>query len=301
MKLKLTLAYDGSKFQGSATQPHKNSVQDTLSSALARLGISAKPLFASRTDKGVHALANAASIECGEHFSDLNALKSHLNRHAHPHIHIKSIARVAEDFEVRFHAKARAYRYLLHHGEFSPFLSPYFHFRPNIDIARANGLLRHFIGTHDFKNFAKQYDKSTTRTMFAARAFAHGDITAFSFKADGFLRAQIRLMMSVLLKVLDGKMREDELLRQIQGDNFDENLGEIYAGNLAKNSSKNLAINSNEILTQNSSENLVRNSSEILSKNSAKNFAINSNEIHAKNFSRTLVPASGLYLVRVFY
>ena len=217
MKLKLTLAYDGSRFQGSATQPHLNSVQDALAGALTHLGIFEKPLFASRTDKGVHSLGAVASVRCGEHFTDLNFFKNQLNRFAHPHIHIWRIERVAENFEVRFDVTMREYRYILNHSKFSPFLSPYFLFYPAIDIKKTNEILSHFVGTHDFKGFQKQNEpnKDTTRTIFRARALRHKNLSVFVFRANGFLRAQIRLSVSAVLRVLAGKMSVSEFKEQI--------------------------------------------------------------------------------------
>ena len=87
MKIQLIFSYDGSKFQGSQTQPHENSVQDALARALAHVGIFGKLVLSSRTDKGVHATAQSAAVECGEHFKDLDRLKNLINRHAHPFIH----------------------------------------------------------------------------------------------------------------------------------------------------------------------------------------------------------------------
>lgn len=217
MKIKLIFSYDGSRFQGSATQPHANSVQDTLLNALTHLGIFERPLFASRTDKGVHSLGAVASVRCGEHFDDLSLLKNQLNRFAHPHIHIKRIEKVNENFEVRFDAKMREYRYILHHGKFSPFLAPYFHFYPKIDIQKANEILAHFIGTHDFRLFCKQADaqKNSIRTIFYARAYAYRDFSVFKFRANGFLRAQIRFIIAAVLQVLAKKLSQSELLEQI--------------------------------------------------------------------------------------
>lgn len=63
MRLKLVFSYDGSAFLGSACQPHLNSVQDALAAALAHLGIFSPVLFASRTDKGVH--ASSCGSLCG--------------------------------------------------------------------------------------------------------------------------------------------------------------------------------------------------------------------------------------------
>ncbi|HEC2757075.1 TPA: tRNA pseudouridine(38-40) synthase TruA, partial [Campylobacter coli] len=48
MKLKIIFSYDGSKFLGSAIQPHKKSVQDALQDALSHLGIFSSVLMASR-------------------------------------------------------------------------------------------------------------------------------------------------------------------------------------------------------------------------------------------------------------
>lgn len=218
MKLKLTLAYDGSRFQGSATQPHLNSVQDTLANALTHLGVFEKPLFASRTDKGVHSLGAVASVHCGEHFTDLNFFKNQLNRFAHPHIHILRVERASENFEVRFNATMREYRYILNHGAFSPFLAPYFLFYPTIDIEKTNEILTNFIGTHDFKGFQKQNEpnKDTARTIFRAKALRHKNLSVFVFRANGFLRAQIRLSVCAVLQVLEGKMSVSELIEQIE-------------------------------------------------------------------------------------
>ena len=217
MKIKLIFSYDGSRFQGSATQPHANSVQDTLLNALTHLGIFERPLFASRTDKGVHSLGAVASVRCGEHFDDLTLLKNQLNRFAHPHIHIKRIEKVSENFEVRFDAKMREYRYILHHGEFSSFLAPYFHFYPKIDIQKANEILAHFIGTHDFKLFQKQNEpnKDTVRTVFKAKVYNYKNLTIFVFRANGFLRAQIRFTVATVLKALAKKLSQSEILEQI--------------------------------------------------------------------------------------
>ena len=118
MRLKLVFSYDGSKFQGSQTQPHENGVEDALGAALAHVGIFSKIISSSRTDKGVHANNQVACVECGEHFSDLTRLKALINRHAHPAVHVKFISRVQDCFHPRYDATARAYRYVINHGEF---------------------------------------------------------------------------------------------------------------------------------------------------------------------------------------
>ncbi|WP_417903978.1 tRNA pseudouridine(38-40) synthase TruA [Campylobacter sp. LH-2024] len=218
MKLKLIFSYDGSAFLGSATQPHGKSVQDVLQKALAHLGIFSKILMASRTDKGVHASFMVACVECGDHFKDLIYLKNQLNKFSHPYIHIKHLKFMPSDFEVRFDVKSREYRYIFYHGNFNPFVSRYVHFYPKIDINKANEILKYFFGEHDFKYFCKSGSdvKSTVRKVFKSHAYSYKNMTIFHFRANGFLRGQIRLIVASVLKVLEGKMTKEQLIEQLK-------------------------------------------------------------------------------------
>ncbi|WP_169784997.1 tRNA pseudouridine(38-40) synthase TruA [Campylobacter curvus] len=207
MKIQLIFSYDGSKFQGSQTQPHENGVQDALARALAHVGVFGKLVLSSRTDKGVHATAQSAAVECGEHFKDLDRLKNLINRHAHPFIHIKNIKRVNENFQARYDAKARLYRYIIDHGRYDVFRADHYLFAPKFDTARANRLLKIFIGEHDFSAFMKTGSgtKSPVRQIYKAYCYEYKNKTVIVFKANGFLRAQVRLMVASLLKALNLK------------------------------------------------------------------------------------------------
>ncbi|EKF6158587.1 tRNA pseudouridine(38-40) synthase TruA [Campylobacter coli] len=218
MKLKIIFSYDGSKFLGSATQPHKKSVQDALQDALSHLGIFSSVLMASRTDKGVHASYAVACVECGEHFRDLNYLKKQINKFSHPFIHVKNLKIMPSNFEVRYDVKSREYRYIFYHGVYNPFLASSVHFYPFIDVLKADLVLQNFVGIKDFKFFCKSGgdNKTTIREIFLAKAYSYKDFTIFRFKANGFLRAQIRLMVASVLKVLENKMSIEELKEQIE-------------------------------------------------------------------------------------
>ncbi|WP_122863042.1 tRNA pseudouridine synthase A [Campylobacter showae] len=219
MRLKLVFSYDGSKFQGSQTQPHENGVEDALGAALAHVGIFSKIISSSRTDKGVHANNQVACVECGEHFKDFARLKALINRHAHPAVHVKFISRVQDCFHPRYDATARAYRYVINHGEFSPFLAPYETFLPRFDPNLANELLALFVGEYDFSAFMKLGSdvKSPVRRVTKAFCYARGKRSVIVFKANGFLRAQVRLMVASVLKALElvknGKFKETGALK----------------------------------------------------------------------------------------
>ncbi|CAM2774716.1 tRNA pseudouridine synthase A [Campylobacter hyointestinalis] len=233
MKITLIYSYDGSKFSGSQSQPNLLSVEDKLNSALKRVGIFERIVSSSRTDKGVHSLAQVSSVECGEFWKDrLKWLKKELNKHSAPYIFIKQLYEVSSDFHPRFFAKARSYRYILHHGKFNPFLSDYVCFYDELHLDRLNKALEYFLGRHDFKPFYKvgSGEKSTIREIYLAKAYQiykdkFGKIkrikssfplhqstistqnlntkptfTIINFKANGFLRAQVRLMVANALQ-----------------------------------------------------------------------------------------------------
>ncbi|MGP1484795.1 MAG: tRNA pseudouridine(38-40) synthase TruA [Campylobacter sp.] len=273
MKIKLIYSYDGSKFCGSQTQPNCKGVEDRLKFALSKLGISSNLLTSSRTDKGVHALNQVSSIECAQNFSDLNKIKNLINRHANPFIHVKFIERISKNFHPRYDAKFRSYRYIVNHGEFSPFLADYETFLPKFDIKKANEILSLFVGKHDFIAFMKLGSdvKSTTRSVKKAFCYQRGNRTVFFFKANGFLRSQIRLMVACVLKAValeNGK----ELVLATLGENLslkNANLGEFKNGvNLPQN---------------------------------GKNSPMTRKLADAFALTRMPAPASGLYLHRVFY
>jgi len=308
VRLKLIFSYDGSKFQGSQTQPHENGVEDALGATLAHVGIFSKIISSSRTDKGVHANNQVACVECGEHFSDLTRLKVLINRHAHPAVHVKFISRMQDCFHPRYDATARAYRYVINHGEFSPFLAPYETFLPKFDLNLANELLALFVGEHDFSAFMKLGSdvKSPMRHVSKAFCYERGERTIIVFKANGFLRAQVRLMVASVLRALE--LAKSGKFRQMQTQEFKFERAE--AANLDANLVK---FEKNTNLT---AEHVVCVASKFDAKNSNLNEVANNcrdeNFLKAKELLRQAIyeqkpltripaPPNGLYLNRVFY
>ncbi len=201
VKLKLVYSYDGSKFSGSQSQPHGRGVEDVLRAALGRVGIFAPLISSSRTDKGVHALRQVSCVEYAVHW-ELPRLKELINRHCAPYIFVQHISPVPRDFHPRYDAVARSYRYVLNHGRPSPFLSDFCVFYPRVDLAALNAALANFVGEHDFSEFMKSGSdiKSPVRELYVARAYSFRNLTLINFKANGFLRAQVRLMVANALK-----------------------------------------------------------------------------------------------------
>lgn len=226
MKIALKYSYDGSKFNGSQTQPNLKAVEDSINLALSHVGIYEPVLSGSRTDKGVHALNQISTLNCGD-FWDINRLKEQIQRHLSPYICLKDIYIVDKDFHPRFSAVAREYRYIIYHGTKSPFLSDFVYFYPNLNLKRLNIALNCFIGKQDFKPFYKvgSGEKSTIREIYKAYAYqihksafsinrysSEPNFTIIKFRANGFLRAQVRLMVANAIKAATSDEKLDEFI-----------------------------------------------------------------------------------------
>src|SRR5216684_9264255 len=108
---KLTIAYDGTDFHGWQIQKSKPTVQGEIVSVLRRLTQEDTQLLgAGRTDAGVHALGQVGSLRtqsalsAGEFQRALNALLS-------PTIRIAAAEEVGPDFNARWSARGKVYRY----------------------------------------------------------------------------------------------------------------------------------------------------------------------------------------------
>ncbi len=218
MRVKITLAYDGSRYQGFQVQsqtPH--TVAGDLYQALASLHIKGKLTSSGRTDKNVHATNQVIHIDLPDFWQDTVKLKELLNHKLPLTIRIKSIQHVDTTFHARFSPKKRSYRYLLSSEAINPFLSSYITYTPTINLPLMQEGLDLFVGEHDFKYFQKSGGGNTTtvRTIYHAKIYPHKNIFAINIKANGFLRSQIRIIVSALLHLAEGKLTIKELQEQI--------------------------------------------------------------------------------------
>ncbi len=153
---KLVLAYDGSEFHGWQVQPGLPTVQGLLADALARItGERVLPQGSGRTDAGVHALAQVASVALASPIPPAN-LHTALNDVLPPAIRVLQVTEVPADFHARHSARAKTYRYRIHRGAICPpFLARYVYHHPypldESAMLRAASLIE---GAHDFTSFA---------------------------------------------------------------------------------------------------------------------------------------------------
>ncbi len=198
-------------------QPDKKTVQGEIEKALQKLHITSNITHAGRTDRGVHALNQIIAFKAPE-FWETEKLKVSLNKILHPYIHIKTLQKTKDNFNPRFDAKKRSYRYLIS-SQFSPHIADYITYYPyKIDIKIIKQALKLFEGTHDFEYFAKTGSsvKSYIRTIYNTNIFTYKNLTVIKIEGNGFLRGQIRLIIDFLLKINEEKLNLFHLQTQLK-------------------------------------------------------------------------------------
>ena len=117
---KLTIAYDGTDFHGWQMQANKPTIQGEIVSVLQQLTQEKIILHgAGRTDAGVHALGQVASFRTRSGLSAQEFQRA-LNALLPPTIRIVGAEEVGPDFNARWSARGKTYRYRLYRGKVGP-------------------------------------------------------------------------------------------------------------------------------------------------------------------------------------
>jgi len=215
---KLTIAYDGTDFHGWQIQANKSTIQGEIVNVLRRITQENVQLHgAGRTDAGVHALGQVASfrtqsaLSAGEFQRALNALLP-------PTVRILAAEEVGPDFNARWSARGKIYRYRLYRGKVvPPMLWRYvLHYPFPLDENAMRDAAARFVGMHDFASFAASTgseeddkERSTEREIFSTELVRSpdGEELIFTVRGRSFLRYMVRKMVGTLLDVGRGKLQ----------------------------------------------------------------------------------------------
>ena len=219
LKFKLTIAYDGTAYQGWQVQQTGVGVQGKIEGAIAKLFPSVKRIHSSsRTDTGVHALGMVAHVEIprAEFKMPVGRLALALNAFLPEDIRVVTAARCRADFHARFHATGKQYRYFVwNHRTVNPLLRHQaWHVPHKLDLAAMRTAAISFLGRHDFKSLAgtRSYEmESTVRTLTRCEIKRSGPLLTFFIEGDGFLYKMCRGMVGTLVQVGQGKIAPGEI------------------------------------------------------------------------------------------
>jgi len=220
VRLKLTVAYDGRPYEGWATQPSGNTVQDFILRALATVAKQEVKIYGSgRTDTGVHALGQVVHFDAPKE-SRMNPYNwvPALNSHLPATIRVMDCEQVADDFHARFSAVSKRYSYELC---LLPVLPPLmagvaWHLPRQLDLDGLKQALKTLEGEHDFRAFAAKRGNETNETSYV-RVLSGCELTTtesgyrITYTGNGFLYKMARLLTGSAVYVAQGRLRLDDL------------------------------------------------------------------------------------------
>jgi tRNA pseudouridine38-40 synthase len=219
---RVTLAYDGTDFQGWQAQASgARTVQGVLEEALRRLGDGGRvPVTgASRTDAGVHALGQVASFDLGRAMPPEDLARA-LNALMPDDVRVVDCRSAPPSFHPRKGAASKLYRYLLDTG---PVRLPQRrriagHVPWRLDEPRVRAAAAAYVGRHDFASLASSGGsvKTTVRTITRSEAAFDGPTLVYEVEADGFLRKMVRSLVGGLVAAGRGAWELDDLRRALE-------------------------------------------------------------------------------------
>lgn len=216
MNYKLTIQYDGSRYDGWQKQGNTdNTIQGKLEAVLSRLAGQPIELHgAGRTDAGVHAEGQVASVKLpGNRPAD--EVMDYLNRYLPEDIAVIAAEEVHDRFHARLSAAGKIYRYDIRLGTTPDVFRRKYQYRVeeplNIDAMRQAAAL--LTGTHDYRAFCanKRYKKSTVRTVHNIDIQVVGFDMTITFRGNGFLYNMVRILTGTLLEVGLGERKAEDM------------------------------------------------------------------------------------------
>ena len=207
-RVKLVIAYDGTKYCGWQIQDNGVTIQGLLNQHLSELlEEDIKTIGASRTDSGVHALGNVAVFDTNAQMP-IDKIAFALNARLPEDIKIQSSEEVESDFHPRFRKTVKTYEYRILNRTFADptcRLNTFFYYG-HLDFAAMKLAASYLVGNYNFKGFSADnpQTKTTVREVYAAELAKQGDIITFRITGNGFLYNMVRIIVGTLLEIGKG-------------------------------------------------------------------------------------------------
>jgi tRNA pseudouridine38-40 synthase len=215
-RYRLTLEYDGTPFVGWQVQAAGVSVQGRLAEAIEKFcGEAVSPRGAGRTDAGVHAMGQVAHVDLAREWPP-ETVRAAVNFHLKPDpIAVLECAPVPPEFDARFSATARHYRYRILARPAPPVLDRdrVWWVPQPLSAAAMRDAAPILVGRHDFTTFraAGCQARSPVKTLDRLDVTEAGDEIVIEASARSFLHSQVRSMVGSLKLVGEGKWRAGDL------------------------------------------------------------------------------------------
>lgn len=217
-RYRIDIEYDGAAYAGWQRQADQPSVQGAIEKAIA--GFCAEEVSlrgAGRTDAGVHAQGQVAHFDLGRDWP-ADTVRDATNAHlamAGETVSIRSAMSVPDDFDARFSAIARHYRYLIVNRRAPLALErgKAWQIARTLDAAAMHDAGQRLVGRHDFTTFRSIHcqAKSPEKTLDRLDVTRDGERIEIRASARSFLHNQVRSMVGTLKRVGEGAWTADDV------------------------------------------------------------------------------------------
>lgn len=207
----LNISYRGTNYKGFQKQKNTTqTIQEYLENALEKIYCEKITVTASgRTDAGVHAIMQCVSFSTNKDIK-VDLLPRAINTYLPQDIIVTSAKEEQNDFNARFCAKRKTYRYVYcKKNAITPFnyeLATVLNY--SLDESLIISCIQKIKGTHNFKAFSSSCTNITNfeRTIFDFSYKYDGDYLIFEITGNGFLYNMVRIIIGTITDIARGKL-----------------------------------------------------------------------------------------------
>lgn len=213
--IKMTIQYDGTRYNGWQKQNQKGStavtIQGKIENVLSKMtGEKVDVIGCGRTDSGVHAENYIANF-----FTDckltIDEMEKYLEEYLPKDIVIKELRFAKDRFHARYNVKSKTYVYKIDNNKYNNVFNRDFtnHIPTELNIEQMKKAAEYLIGTHDFKSFTSlkaKNNKSTLRTINYINITKNDGLIEIEVNGNGFLLNMVRIIAGTLIEVGEGKI-----------------------------------------------------------------------------------------------
>ena len=215
--IKLTIEYDGSRYQGwqrLGKDESTNTIANKITEVIKKMTNEDIELFCgARTEVGVHAYGQVASFKTTTDMT-LIEIQHYLNRYLPMDIAITDIEEKPERFHASLNATSKIYMYRISVSEVpSVFERKYVYHsfkRPDVDLMKQAAIL--LVGKHDFKKFSTvKKNKSTVKEIYDIDVYDDGEELQITLYGNDFLHNMARMILGTLLDIGVGNRKKEDI------------------------------------------------------------------------------------------
>lgn len=212
VRLRLELGYDGTDFAGWAAQPGLRTVQAVLEAALSTLFRAPRVpvVVAGRTDAGVHASGQVChcDVDALRWEQERDRIVRRLAGLLPPDVRVHAVLAAPADFDARFGALWRRYRYRICDAEYGvPALRRVdtAGWKRVLDAAAMHQAGQRLLGLNDYAAFCRRRPgASTVRQLQQLTVARTGELVEIEVQADAFCHSMVRSLVGALAAVGEG-------------------------------------------------------------------------------------------------